>query len=221
MLLQGVVGNPATTANPDSSTPSALAGKGGELLVAPIFGESYALAYRGAVFHASTTPLGLAIPIYTSATPTVVLWNPSGSGKNLVLLAFSAVYASGTAAYSAIGLMREIGAGSDIATGATFAAFSSSGTTGGLIGAGSAGVARVSTAGTNTLTTAGTAARWFQTLFGINLEAQTGTAHGTLAGIQRFNGEVILPPGAAIWPAATLASVALYAQTISWAEVPV
>jgi len=192
------------------------------LMVAAAHTELYSQTYRGYTFLASTTPLGLAIPIYTSTAPLVCLWNPIGSGKNLSIQNVVVAYASGTAAFSAIGLMYETNAGSSIATGAVFSAFSHTAPTNGMVGGGASSVAKVSISGTNTLTAAGAAGRWFFTLGSINLEAETGTAHATYtpgAGAQ-VKGQIIVPPGSAVWIAGTKASVALYAQTISWSEVP-
>ena len=222
-IIKAVVQAPTNISFSDGDEVNCVAGKQAELLVANAHSELYTQTYRGSVFHASTTPLGLAIPIYSSATPLVVLWNPIGSGKNLSLQNLVFAYASGTAAYGAVGLMYEVNTGSNIATGAPFSAFSASAPINGLVGSGLASVAKVSISGTNTLTTAGNAGRWLYTLGNINLEAATGTAHATYtpgAGAQ-IKGQIILAPGSAIWMACTVASTALYAQTLTWSEVPI
>jgi hypothetical protein len=219
--IKGIVQAPTGISFSDGDEVNLIAGKQAELLSSQLHAPSYSATYRGFTFHASTTPLGLAIPIYSSSTPLVVLWNPIGSGKNIVVMNFNFAYASGTATYGAVGFMYELNCGSAVATGAPFSAFSAATPTNGLLGNGAISVAKVSISGTNTLTTAGAAGRWFYTLGSINLEAQTGTAHGTIAPAQApISGAIVLPPGTAIWPACTVASSALYAQTISWAEVP-
>jgi hypothetical protein len=221
-IIKAVVQSPTNISFSDGDDVNLIAGKQAELLVAAAHTELYSQTYRGNTYHASTTPLGLAIPIYTSTAPLVVLWNPIGSGKNLSIQNVVFAYTSGTAGYGAVGLMLETGVGSTIATGAVFSAFAGTTPTNGLVGGGNTSVAKVSISGTNTLTTAGAAGRWFYTLGNINLEAATGTAHATFtpgAGAQ-IKGSIILAPGSAMWIACTVASSALYAQTISWAEVP-
>lgn len=221
-IVKGVVQSPTNISFSDGDEVNLIAGKQAEQLVAALHTELYTQTYRGYTFHASTTPLGLALPIYSSTAPLVALWNPIGSGKNLSIQNVVFAYTSGTAGFGAVGLMYETGVGSTIATGAVFSAFSATTPTNGMVGGGSASVAKVSISGTNTLTTAGAAGRWFYTLGNINLEAETGTAHATFtpgAGAQ-IRGSIIVPPGSAIWVACTKASSALYAQTISWAEVP-
>ena len=221
-LNKGIVQAPTNISFSDGDDANIILGKQAEQLISPLHNGHYTQTYRGYVFHHSTTPLGLAIPIYTSTAPLVALWNPIGSGKNFNLLGVQIAYTSGTADYGALGLMYETNAGSMVATGAVFSAFAATTPTNGMVGGGNTSVAKVSISGTNTLTTAGAAARWFYTLGGINLEAQTGTAHVTMAtpGLYNISGGILLPPGTAIWIACTKASSALYAQTLSWAEVP-
>jgi hypothetical protein len=221
-IIKAVVQNPTGISFSDGDEVNLVAGKQAELMTTSAHTELYSQTYRGYTFHASTTPLGLAIPIYTSTAPLVCLWNPIGSGKNLSIQNVIFAYASGTAGYGAVGLMYETNVGSGIASGAVFSAFSATNPVNGMVGAGAASVAKISISGTNTLTTAGAAGRWLYTLGGINLEAATGTAHATFtpgAGAQ-IKGSIIIPPGSAVWMACTVASSALYTQTISWAEVP-
>jgi len=217
---RAVVQNPSNISFSDGDEVNLIAGKRGEQMVGQLVAEMYSVTYRGAMFHASTTPLGLAIPIYTATAPTVCLWNPIGSGVNLVLHRYAFTYASGTSAYGSVGLMKETNTGSGIATGAVFSAFNDDIPTNGIIGGGKTSNAKVSISGTNTLTTLGDATRWFYTLGSINLEAATGTAHAATIPASRIAATIIIPPGSAVWPACTVASVALYAQTISWTEIP-
>jgi len=173
------------------------------------FSHEFAILHAGLpgnVYHASTTPVGLAIPIYTSVTPIVCLWNPIGSGKNASILNILVAYTSGTATYGAFGLSYVTNTGSAIGTGAVFSAFGSNTMVNGIVGGGAATVMRVATAGTTTLSTAPTAANWFYTLGNFNLEAATGTAHATYMPGSGANpqGAIIVPPGTAIWLCATL-----------------
>jgi hypothetical protein len=222
-IIKGVVQAPSNISFSDGDDVNLIAGKQAELLIAPMHSELYSQTYRGFVYHASTTPLGLAIPIYTSVTPTLCLWNPIGSGKNASILNVVFAYVSGTAAHSAIGFMYKANAGSTIATGAIFTAFGSNNCiVNGVIGGGNSSVMRVATAGTTTLGAAGDATNWFYTLGNINLEADASTAHATFVPGAGSNpkGSILVPPGTCIWLASSVASVAVYAQTITWAEIP-
>jgi hypothetical protein len=221
-VSKGVVQTPTNISFSDGDEVNFVMGKQAEQLIAPLHSEYYTMTYRGNVYHASTTPLGLAIPIYTSTAPVVCLWNPIGSGKNLSLLNIVFAYASGTAAYASIGLSLVTGAGSTIATGAIFSAFGTSTVINGLLGSGQACVAKCATAGTTTLSAAPAAANWFYTLGNINLEAATGTAHATFIPGAGANpkGSILVAPGSAIWLCASIASSALYATTITWSESP-
>lgn len=197
-------------------------GRQGQALVAEVHGKFYEQAISGQVFSQAATPLGLAIPIYTATALAggMPIWNPLGSGKNVVLIDADFGYGSGTAAYASIGLMARSGCGSAIATGSQITAFAEVTPKNALLGAGNVSVAKSSNAGTVTAT-AGVAAEWVRTLASINLEAQTGTAHGLITCHYEFDGKVIVPPGTMVWFAATLASVALYASSVSWYEAPI
>ena len=213
-----------------------LFGRQRELITAHAHGDYYEAGREGRIFTSTTTPLGLAIPLYTSVTPVGnALWNPMGSGVYAVLIDYTAAYASGAAASNAIGLMARNGMGSSIATAAPLSAFAETtpinGQLNGIVstvvaagsGAGKASRVRSSSAGTITLTTAPIASEWVRALFSANQEASAAAtgAHGTVATSYPFNGQVWVPPGAMVWVAGTLASVALYAQSLSWEEVPV
>lgn len=186
-----------------------------------LHGRHYVDALRGRVFSQATTPLGLAIPIYTATAlggGALPVWNPPGSGVNIELITFDTVRASGTAAFAVVGLMiRELNA---IATGEIMTALAETAPDNGLFGGGNSVKSKSSNAGTNTVT-AGAAGDWVRSMFGINLEADTGTAQPTHAAQHDFRGTVIIPPGYLAYFAATKASVALYASTVVWKEVPV
>ena len=205
---------------PAGSTPDALAGVLGEQLVSDLHGKYYEHASRGNLWYVSTVVAGLAVPISTTTAPTVMLWNPSGSGKNAVLGRFNAAYVSGTSAATSIGLAEAEDVGANTATAAPITAFNQSavGTNlfNGLLGYGGTSAMRSSANGTNTVT-AGT---WFKTLAGESALIAT-TAMNPYVIDYDFQGELILPPGVAIWVVGAAATGALLAQTLSWVEVPV
>ncbi len=183
---------------------------------------------QGQVFMQSATPLGLAIPIYTATAiaGAMPIWNPPNSGIDVELLVATFGYGSGTAVYGSIGLMT--GSVAAIGTGTGCSAFAATTPMNGYILRGYSSRVSSSNAGTVTVT-AGTAAYpvagvagcgWTMTLAAINLEAVTGTAHGTLVPTYNFRGTAVLPPGTFCYFACTLASVALFATSVVWREVP-
>ena len=206
-----------------------VAGDEGQQIVDSMHGKYYQANQKYGVFSSSNTPLGTAIPLYTSVTPLGnVLWNPQGSGVKAVLVKYQAARASGTAAVFSVGLMARNGMGSVIATGAQITAFAETTPINGKLGlvnsvAGSGGgptsKVKSSRAGTCTIT-AGVAAEWVETLGGTGVEADA-TTNGISLINHDFDGRIEVYPGTMVWVGATLASVALYAQTLSWYEVPI
>lgn len=188
-------------------------------------GQNYLDTAAGRVFSQSATPLGLALPIYTATAIAggMPIWNPPQSNRLVELISVDIDYGSGTSVYGTIGLMGL--PLTSIATGALCTAFASTTPNNGYLLGGSASKVISSNAGTVTVTagTAGapsaTAPGWLRGLASINLEAQTGTAHGTLIATYNFNGTVIIPPGVMVYLASTLATVALFCSTIVWREV--
>jgi len=96
-----------------------------------LHGKYYALTKAGMVFSQAVTPVGLAIPIYTgTALAGIALWNPPGSGVNVIPLTCSFPRTSGTAAFAAIGFMvREEDILSGLATAGEITAFTQPNTT--------------------------------------------------------------------------------------------
>jgi len=208
-----------------------IAGDEGQQISDTLHGKYYHANEQGRIFSNSPTPLGLAIPIYTATALAggMPVWNPIGSGVKVVPISATVAYASGTSAYAAVGLMARNGMGSVIGTGQQATAFAETiplngrlGLVNSISGQGGGNASRVKSSRAGTVTvTAGVAAEWVQTLFSINLEAATGTAHGVLASKHEFDGTLEVYPGTMIWLASTLASVALYAITIVWEEIPI
>lgn len=184
----------------------------------------YADTLNGNVFSSCSTPAGLAIPVYTATAiaNSQPLFNPPGSNRNIELISFDLDYVSGTAVYGGIFMMGlPLTA---IASGALCTAFAQTTPQNGILGGGNASKAYSSNAGTVTVTggtsspPASTAPGVIRTLANINLEAQTGTAHGTTISQYVFNGTVIVPPGYMVYFVSTIATSALYATTLVWAE---
>lgn len=217
-LIVGQVGAPPVTSFPDGSQPNALMGKSAEIIFSELHGKYYTQTVRGNVFHGSTPIAGVAIPISSSTSPTPVLWNPSGSGVNVILLNYTAAYTGGTGVVGAFAYYVVTGAGNTIATGAPFSAFAATTPTNGLVGAGNTSKVKFSATGTCTLTTAGVLLKPFGV--GQSAVASAGTSiWGPFR--EDFDGSIVIPPGVAIYPAATAASVDTFAQSLSWEEAPI
>ena len=201
-----------------------------ELYVSQLYPRNHAATQVGRVYSSTTTPLGLAIPIYTTTAPVGnVLWNTSSNMK-AILLDYTFAYVSGAGVNGAFLLFMRNGVGQAIGTPITaFATTVPNGGKGGPVN-GVAGVGgqqattmSPSNAGTVTLASAGVAGEAIQVLGGQN-QPLSASAQGT--GVfppctYNFDGSVEVFPGSVIWVASNVASVGLYAQTIRWMEVPV
>lgn len=192
------------------------------LLVDQSHGKYYAAVKRGRFFRQTTTPLGLAIPIYTGTAPRVALWNPAGSGVNAILKRFTAERASGTTVEFAAGLYRVLGAGSSTATAAVITAFPGAANvartepSNGIIGGGQTSKVLSTASGTVT-TTAGATTDFFYSLFHSYAAVGATAVESTIQRVD-FDDDVIVPPGVMIYLAGSVASVALYATTLEWEE---
>ena len=206
----------------DNSTPDALLGKAGETITSDLHGKWYQQAVRGNVYYMSTVAAGLAVPIETTTAPLVMLWNPAGSGKNAELIRFSAAQVSGTSVGTPVGLQGIINAGASTAGTSAISVFArnvfNTNTYNAVLGGPNNSVMNSSSQGTNTITAV---TRWLHTMFGTSAMVSTSQTNNPVVVNYDFDGTLILAPGTAVFVAATAASVALFAQTLVWAEVPI
>lgn len=90
-LIQGSVG---PQQNADGATPQQgfRQGRNGEQIVSELHGRFYEQALRGLLFSGGMTLTSISNATFSTATlgatatPIVGVWNPTGSGKNLVIL---------------------------------------------------------------------------------------------------------------------------------------
>lgn len=192
------------------------------VLTSALHGRFYETAARGRLFFATTTPLGLAIPIYTGTAPRVALYNPPNSGVNAVLLNISAQRASGTTVEFAAGLFAVTGIDS-VATGAFITAFPGAlnvardTVRNGILGRGNVNKVLAAISGTVTATAWGTGDHIYP-LWHSYAAIGTSTTDGCPWNVD-LDGRIVLPPGTLCGLAASVASVALYATSIVWEEV--
>src|SRR3990167_6848869 len=195
----------------------------GPLMVSDLHGKFYETAKSGRLFFQTTTPLGLAIPIYTGTAPRVALWNPPNSGVIANLVSISAQRASGTTVEFAAGLFAAFGVDA-VATGSFLTAFpgainvAKTEPFNGILGAGERSKVLSTASGTVTAT-AWAAGDHIYSLFHSYAAVGTSTTDGT-PWTHDFDGKIQVRPGTFIALAASVASVALYATTLMWEEVP-
>lgn len=82
MLLQQQTG---PTVNSDGSYPNVRGGKGGDMIVSELNGRYYEQNYRGNVYFAANTA-AQALSVASATYTGLAVANPTGSGKNLVLI---------------------------------------------------------------------------------------------------------------------------------------
>jgi hypothetical protein len=172
------------------------------------------LALNGQCFIGSTAATGVDIPIYTAtAAHTAVLWNPGGSGVNLVLNTFSAGQADATTpAIAGLGLSYLLNTGSAIGTGAPVVTFTDAIVQNAKIGVGGAkarfGAASIS-------------ATSFLMSLGASQDSTTPGANIDTSAFN-FNGSVIVPPSTLVAVVGVpIAFGQAMAVSISWAEVQI
>ena len=199
-------------------------GRHGHQLVTQALGKYTEQALAGDLYFASTVVAGLSIPLNTTTTPNVVLWNPAGSGVDAVLARYAASQVSGTTAGGQIGMMTvsTLPLNAGIASGSPITAFTDDiyGTNkfcARLNASNKSRVRSMTTAAAATIV-AGT---WIKTL-GMQYGAivTTSAVHTGSNFSYDFDGEMVLSPGTAVYFASSIASIALFQQTISWYEVP-
>lgn len=177
-------------------------------------GKYFPEASAGNVFIGSTAVAGTSTPLSTGTAMTFGLWNVSTT-KNAVLLKFNAGFTSGTIALGEFGLTN-IAGGAQVATGGNITAFTDGviGTTirNGIIGAGNSSVMRFTPSAATVV--AGTACYWM----GAAHEGATGVGPGAQI-THDFDGQLIVPPGQAVFVVGSIAQTGLFTMSLSWAEV--
>lgn len=212
MLLQNIVGQPAAGAN--NALLNSRAGQLGDTIVSELHGRYYETNYRGNVFLLSVSTAA-AITAYTGGaggTPMLAVFNPVGSGKNLVIskVSIGNVVAATAAGTVAFGLY--FGTTATITQATTVAPWSMST----QLQSGS-----VATGFRNVALTSGSAANNVLSLGSYYWATAAGVADIFNNAID-FEGALIIPPGAyvALGGSSALTS-ATWIGSIMWEEVPV
>lgn len=212
MLIQPTVGL-ASARQAAGSTPNSPGGGYGEWLTSRLMPDYYTLLKNGMVFNLATLAANPSAFVGAAAgTPLLALWNPIGSGKDLVLLeAALGIRTTGTAA-AANACNHFAGAqGATLITGTPTQPRNQ-------LSQGQGG--SVATGLVNTANTAAVASNLIRPAFSIGNATTTAGVNVALMR-DEIKGEIIIPPGGyyAFGFAAALTAGSIDAALI-WAEVP-
>jgi hypothetical protein len=220
MILQGQVVPLPNTNLPDGSNQNLLQGKAGEGIFAELHGKYLTQAYRGKLWNASLTTASAIPAAATNATPNFIVWNPAGNTTAVVLARLNVGFVAGTGIAGQIGYTYVPNAGTSIATGAAFSAFTAGpAIRSSIAGAAYTGNILFGTAATATGTAPYVPVRWRWSSLSQGAPITSTAAAYTL--FEDFDGSLILPPNVAWYPDATVAiaetmMISLVAYEIPW-----
>jgi len=186
------------------------------LLVAQNMPPLVELARAGQIFTGSMTAAGAALPIYSNTAQVCGIWNPAGNSVDVVLLSLGITYVDTTGAAGGYCLGYLSNAPAQLATGAAITAFTEAAAINAYLNGGAASKVKF-TASAATVT-----APAILRHLSLNQNAFTTTGTGQMpyaSGI-RFDGDVILTPGTAVFVAGNIATLAKLALSLTWAEIP-
>lgn len=221
-IVFGQVGAPSTTSAADASNLPVLQGKQSEMIVSELHGKYYTQNYRGNVYYAANAAAGGTIAVYSATSFTgLALWNPAGSGKNLVLIRATLALSTAAGTGTTFGYVAQLNVGSTLGTAAPISATTPiTATRGpavfGPLPAGQGGSVAIALSAA-TLTTA-------STLFiPTGLGSGTGaiTVPSTTPGVNEyFDGSIIIAPGTLFGFAAAVSSTNTSNASFLWEETP-
>lgn len=178
----------------------------------------YGLAKAGKVFTGSIAAAGVVLPIYSNNTQQVGLWNPSGTGVDLIIKTICLTYVQTTGAAGGYVIGQLTGLGPAVATGSNITAFTETAAVSDYPAGGYSSVAKFGQGAT--LTVVGSAVTIKRHL-GLNQNAFTaaGTGQMPYESVLNFDGDLVVTPGNAIFLAGNIATLATLSGSITWAEV--
>lgn len=176
----------------------------------------YDLTKQGAVFTGNIAAAGVVLPIYSNTTQQVGLWNPIGSGKDIILLKIGLTYIDTTGAAGGYCLGYLSNAPAAIGTGLSITAYTETASVSNYPGGGFSSIAKFGQGATLTVT-----APVLKRQLALNQNAFTAAGTGQMpyrSEIQ-FDGEEVLTPGTAVFVAGNIATLAKFTGSLVWAEV--
>lgn len=214
--------NPSIQNYPFGSTPVQSSGRQGEAIVNELHGRHYLNNYNNALYYASNAAAGAAYTIFSNASYVgLAIFNPAGSGKNVVpLRATLGMNSNAATAAAAWGYAWQTGVGASLV--GTAAPISASTAITATRGSGNIGVA--SGVGTS-IATALSAVTFSSALtWGRGATFGSGTGAITVAwGVmmyEDFDGTVIVPPGTIFCLTSAVLTGLTAVGTLLWAELP-
>lgn len=213
----GRVGRVGVSRFPDGADADLQLGYNAEGIVTELHGKYYQNTLRGNSYMYSSAAAGVTLAALGNNLPT--LWNPSGSGKNLVLNKVLIGWVSTTWAVGNIVYGYQTNVGSAIGTGAPISVFTAITPVNlNISGAGSPQASVMRFATTVTFTTAPT----FLATAGINSAAlAAATAASNFIMMDDLDGRIVIGPGAALQVAANGAVAGVCIVSIYGTEIPI
>lgn len=190
-----------------------------EGLISQLHDRFYQQTYNGNMFVASLTTAA-AIPINTTTSGvTLCLWNPLGSGVQIVPVAFIIGYTGTTGVAGATGYYYASNTGAQVGTGSTITAFTAITINNGVLGVThSDGSLPVRAGSAATIAAAGTLNRW--SIFSEATPATNGTGGPYTLLDNNFQGSMGVRPGTLLYAAATAATGATFMQSFVFYLTP-
>ncbi len=213
MRIEGRVG--VSRYADDQEGPPRL-GNQGELVVAELNPKYYEQTMRGNHFVYSAAIGGAVLAAFTTSTAPFI-WNPMGSGKNLVITKVAVgLDATGTTAAGHVVYGYQSGLGSSFGTAAPVVSLTKVAGVNLLIGAGIASAMYFAPT-TVSLTSACT----FLCSMGLGQAAATTSATSPFIAVDEVDGRIIIPPGSAFSVAASGSIASTYTISIYGLELPI
>jgi len=176
----------------------------------------YDLAQSGALFTGNIAAAGVVLPIYSNTTQQVGLWNPVGSGKDIVLVKIDLTYVDTTGAAGGFCLGYLSNAPAAIGTGLAITAYTETASVSNYPGGGFASVAKFGQGATLTVT-----APVVKRQLGLNQTVLTAatTSSPQWSSEILFHGEEVLTPGTAAFVCGNIATLSKFTGSLVWAEI--
>jgi len=181
-------------------------------------GPYYQAAKEGRVFTGNMAAAGQVLPIFSNTAQKVGIWNPKGSGINVIpiRLGFTYVDTTGAAGGYVLGLVKD--APAELATGAKMTAFTE-------------GTLNTDIFNALVGTEKGPVARWTPSAatvtapiilrhLSLNQNAFTAAGEDQMPFVNEipFHSDLIIPPGNAVFVAGNIATLAKLAVSLTWEE---
>ena len=191
-------------------------GSQGETIVSELNGKYYEQTMRGNAFVYATAAAGVTLAAPTTSTVPII-WNPSGSGKILIITKVAVGYVSATSSAGNIIYCTFLNCGAQVGTAAPFVSLTQVAGVNLLIGGGNQSVMRFAPT-TVSMTTGPT----YLCPMGVSMVAQTAaTANNPWTMIDEVDGRIIITPGNAFAVAANAAVAMVASVAIYGLELPV